>query len=174
MNDLVVSPSTSMLSIRCSSSAVPNVTDASAWVSPRWNSAEPWARGSRPTSMLIGRMVSRSRPSTRSPLSNTWARMARYSSSSTSAAMSFRLSGNSAASCSSTAWRSSFTLAARPTFALAPDELLDALLRHLERLQQFGLRYLERAPLHHVESLGRAAHDQVEAGDLELLERRVQ
>ncbi len=69
--------------------------------------------------MLIGRMVSRSRPSTRSPLSNTWARMARYSSSSTSAAMSFRLSGNSAASCSSTAWRSSFTLAARPTFAVA-------------------------------------------------------
>jgi hypothetical protein len=32
MNDFVVSPATSMLSIRCSSSDVPNVTLTSAWV----------------------------------------------------------------------------------------------------------------------------------------------
>ena len=32
------------------------------------NSAEPWVRGRTPVSMSIGRMVSRSRPSTRSPL----------------------------------------------------------------------------------------------------------
>ena len=37
----------------------------SACVSPRVNSAEPWARGSTPTSARIGRTVTRSRPSMR-------------------------------------------------------------------------------------------------------------
>ena len=44
------------------------MTTTSAWVSPRVKSADPWVRGRTPVSMLIGRMVSRSRPSTRSPL----------------------------------------------------------------------------------------------------------
>ncbi len=93
MNDLVVSPATSMLSIRCSSSAVPRVTETSAWVCPRVNSAEPWVRGSTPVSMVIGRMVSRSRPSTRSPFSSTCFRITRYSISSSSLPMSRAFSG---------------------------------------------------------------------------------
>jgi hypothetical protein len=36
--------------MRCSSSLVPSVVVTSAWVSPRVNSAEPWVRGSTPTS----------------------------------------------------------------------------------------------------------------------------
>ena len=38
--------------MRCSSSLVPSVTVTSAWVSPRVNSAEPWVRGSTPTSTI--------------------------------------------------------------------------------------------------------------------------
>ena len=41
------------------------VARARACVSPRWKRAEPWERGSRPTSALSWRMVSRSRPSQR-------------------------------------------------------------------------------------------------------------
>ncbi len=82
MNDLVVSPATSMLSIRCSSSVVPRVTETSAWVCPRVNTDDPWVRGSTPASIEIGRMVSRSRPSTRSLLSSTCFRITRYSMSS--------------------------------------------------------------------------------------------
>jgi hypothetical protein len=40
MNDLVVSCATSIESMRCSSRVVPSVTDTSAWVWPRVNSAE--------------------------------------------------------------------------------------------------------------------------------------
>ena len=36
--------------MNCSSSPVPSVATTSAWVSPRVNSAEPWVRGSTPTS----------------------------------------------------------------------------------------------------------------------------
>ena len=36
----------------CSSWPVPSVATTSAWVSPRVNSAEPWARGSTPTSAI--------------------------------------------------------------------------------------------------------------------------
>ena len=43
-------------SMRCSSSAVPRVAATSAWVSPRVKRAEPWARGSSPTSQVILRM----------------------------------------------------------------------------------------------------------------------
>ena len=43
MNFLKRSPSSA--SIFCSSDDVPSVTVASAWVSPRVNSAEPWVRG---------------------------------------------------------------------------------------------------------------------------------
>ena len=39
-----------------SSSDVPSVAATSACVSPRVKSAEPWARGSTPTSIVIGRM----------------------------------------------------------------------------------------------------------------------
>ena len=41
----------------CSSSPVPSVATTSACVSPRVNSAEPWARGRMPTSETIGRTV---------------------------------------------------------------------------------------------------------------------
>ena len=75
MNDLVVSFGTSMLSIRCSSSTLPSVVVTSACVWPRVNSAEPWTRGSTPTSQVIGRTVVPSRPSIRSPRSRTWLRI---------------------------------------------------------------------------------------------------
>ena len=41
----------SSISMRCSSSLVPSVAVTSACVSPRVNSAEPWVRGSMPTSI---------------------------------------------------------------------------------------------------------------------------
>ena len=41
----------------CSSSPVPSVATASAWVSPRVNSALPWVRGRMPTSQTIGLTV---------------------------------------------------------------------------------------------------------------------
>ena len=53
----------------CSSWPVPSVATTSAWVSPRVNSEEPWARGSTPTSATIGRTVLVSRPSMRLPVS---------------------------------------------------------------------------------------------------------
>ena len=43
----------------------------SAWVSPRVNRPEPWARGTSPTSTVIGRMSVRPRPSIRMPSSRT-------------------------------------------------------------------------------------------------------
>src|SRR5208283_896794 len=54
MNFLKRSPSSA--SIFCSSEEVPSVTVASAWVSPRVNTAEPCVRGSTCTSALICRM----------------------------------------------------------------------------------------------------------------------
>jgi len=44
MNDFVVSCATSIESMRCSSLTVPSVTDTSACVCPRVNSAEPCVR----------------------------------------------------------------------------------------------------------------------------------
>ena len=52
-------------SMRCSSSLVPSVAVTSACVSPRVNSAEPWVRGSTPTSTSILRTSSNLRPSGR-------------------------------------------------------------------------------------------------------------
>ena len=63
-----------MVSMRCTSDEGPSVATVSAWVSPRVNSAEPWARGSRPTSTVMGRMVSTSRPSMRTPSVSTSSR----------------------------------------------------------------------------------------------------
>ena len=59
------------LNMKAVSEILPRVTLTIAWVSPRWNSDEPCTRGSTPVSITIGRMVSRSRPSTRSPFSST-------------------------------------------------------------------------------------------------------
>ncbi len=58
----------------CSSSPVPSVATASACVSPRVNSAEPWARGRMPASATIGRTVLTSRPSMRVPVSRMFQR----------------------------------------------------------------------------------------------------
>ena len=66
--------------MNCSSSPVPSVATTSAWVSPRVNSAEPWVRGSMPTSATIGRTVFRSRPSMRVPLSRMSLRTIGFSS----------------------------------------------------------------------------------------------
>ena len=163
--------------------------------------------------MVMGRMVSRSRPSTRSPLSSTCLRMTRYSISSSSLAISRAFSGNSASSCATAfsltvltaptrlalspaliAWdiaasaaASIFALSAGSISALIheilvggpalsdqllldPDELADALLRHLERLEHLGLGDLQRAALDHDDRVGGAAHDEVDRGDLEVLE----
>ena len=98
MNDFVVSCATSIESMRCSSRVVPSVTDTSACVWPRVNSAEPCVRGSHPTSQVIGRTVSRSRPSTRSPADSTRSRIVLYSISSMTVTISRSLSGNSSAS----------------------------------------------------------------------------
>src|SRR4029453_15823126 len=59
--------SPSRASMICSSWPVPSVATTSAWVSPRVNSEEPWARGSTPTSATIGRTVLVSRASRRLP-----------------------------------------------------------------------------------------------------------
>ncbi len=48
---------------------MPSVATTRACVSPRVNSAEPWVRGSMPTSERIERTVFRSRPSMRRPVS---------------------------------------------------------------------------------------------------------
>ncbi len=61
-------------SMYCSSSPVPSVATTSACVSPRVNSAEPWARGRMPTSDRIGRTVFTSRPSMRMPVSRMFQR----------------------------------------------------------------------------------------------------
>ena len=68
-------------SMYCSSSPVPSVATTSACVSPRVNSAEPWVRGSTPTSATIGRTVLRSRPSMRLPVSRMFQRTILASSS---------------------------------------------------------------------------------------------
>ena len=60
-----LSPSYS--SMICASSDVPSVAVTSACVSPRVKSAEPWVRGRRPTSQVIGRIWSNPRPSSRLP-----------------------------------------------------------------------------------------------------------
>jgi hypothetical protein len=44
---------------------VPRVAVTSAWVSPRVKSAEPWVRGSVPTSIVMSRISSSARPSKR-------------------------------------------------------------------------------------------------------------
>ncbi len=72
MNRRYISPST--VSIFCWSSEVPSVTVTSACVSPRVNTAEPWTRGSTPTSDQIGRISSNLRPSSRTPFSSTSSR----------------------------------------------------------------------------------------------------
>ena len=73
----LVGPSSA--SMYCSSSPVPSVETTSAWVSPRVNSAEPWVRGSTPTSHLMGRTVTRSRPSMRCPVSRMLLRTMSFS-----------------------------------------------------------------------------------------------
>ena len=73
--------SPSSASMICSSCPVPSVATHSAWVSPRVNRAEPWARGSMPTSATIGRTVLVSRPSMRMPVSRMAARTTSASSS---------------------------------------------------------------------------------------------
>ena len=60
--------------MNCSSSPVPSVATTSACVSPRVNSDEPWARGSTPTWLSIGRTVFTSRPSMREPVSRMFQR----------------------------------------------------------------------------------------------------
>ena len=59
--------SSMMPSTRCSSAVVPRTVVTRAWVSPRWKIAEPWARGSSPTSHLIDRRSLGPRPSGRLP-----------------------------------------------------------------------------------------------------------
>ena len=64
----------------CSSWPVPSVAVTSAWVSPRVKSAEPWLRGSTPTSLSMARTWAVVRPSIRAPLSRIWPRTMSFSS----------------------------------------------------------------------------------------------
>ncbi|GJE02465.1 hypothetical protein GMJLKIPL_4414 [Methylobacterium isbiliense] len=84
--------------MNCSSSPVPSVATTSAWVSPRVNRAEPWARGITPTSETIGRTVRTSRPSMREPVSRMFQRTT-FDWASLKAALTF--SGSNLASPSS-------------------------------------------------------------------------
>ncbi len=61
------SPSSPIPSSLCTSSKVPSVTVARHWVSPRVKRAEPWVRGSIPTSMEMGLMSSKPLPSSLFP-----------------------------------------------------------------------------------------------------------
>ncbi len=98
MNFCRLSPSYS--SMIWASRLVPSVAETSACVSPRVNSAEPWVRGSRPTSIEIGRTSSSARPSKRLRVASTLSRrissssaeMARLACSRRSSSSSGRLS----------------------------------------------------------------------------------
>ena len=46
---------------------MPSVVKLSTWVSPRWNSPEPWAVGITPTRLISGRSWLVARPSMRTP-----------------------------------------------------------------------------------------------------------
>ena len=48
---------------------MPSVVTLTTWVSPRWNSAEPWVIGNRSISADSGRMSVTVRPSMRTPSS---------------------------------------------------------------------------------------------------------
>ena len=67
--------------MRCESRSVPSVAATSACVSPRVNSAEPWARGSTPFLISIWRTVRVSRPSMRGSPPRIWPRTMRASMS---------------------------------------------------------------------------------------------
>ncbi len=92
MNDFVVSPVSSIESMRCTSLAVPSVTATSACVWPRVKSAEPWARGRMPVSIVIGRTSFGLRPSTRSSGVEHLGAQSLYSMSPTRLPMSLVLS----------------------------------------------------------------------------------
>ena len=115
---MVVSRGTLMLSMRCSSDTVPSVVVTSAWVCPRVKRADPCVRGSIPASQVIGRTVFRSRPSTRSPWSSIWLRIARDSMSPNADLMSPILSGSSSPNCSTTAVRTVASACIRSAFSL--------------------------------------------------------
>ncbi len=63
----VCSLSPSYSSMIWASSEVPRVAVTRACVSPRVKSDEPWVRGRKPTSQVIGRIWEKSRPSSRLP-----------------------------------------------------------------------------------------------------------
>ncbi len=60
--------------MRCLLLDGPSVAMLSAWVCPRWKRPEPWVRGRKPTSTLIGLIVRVSRPSIRIPSLSTSSR----------------------------------------------------------------------------------------------------
>ena len=64
----------------CASRVVPRVAVTIACVSPRVNTAEPWARGRMPVCTEIGRTVSVARPSMRGSPSMTRRRTIDFSS----------------------------------------------------------------------------------------------
>ena len=57
---------------------------------------------------------------------------------------------------------------------LQRNQIADALLRHLEGVEQLLLGDLERAALHHVDRVLRPAHHEVDRRELELRERGIQ
>ncbi len=104
--------SPSSASITCSSWPVPSVATQKACVSPRVNSAEPWARGRMPTSATIGRTVLVSRPSIRSPVSRMALRTT-SASRSWNSDLPFSVSSPSIASASTILLRTASTLPCR-------------------------------------------------------------
>ena len=92
----------------CSSSDVPRVAETIAWVSPRVNRADPWARGSSPTSHSMGRISSPLRPSWRVPESVS-SRKAFLAASSKHTLAAVDFSGAAAASGANCATHAFFT-----------------------------------------------------------------
>ena len=80
---------------------MPRVVKLRTWVSPRWNSPEPWAVGIRPTRADSGRRSRVPRPSMRTPSFTMRWRTRCLVSDRTALAISFSRPGSSADSSSS-------------------------------------------------------------------------
>ena len=108
-----------MLSMICSSSAVPSVVTTRACVSPRVKSAEPCVLGRTSISHVIGRMSVADRPSVLTPLLAMEARMISCSMTSNRAFTGFTsVSARRSAKCESVSDLTALMAATRASFPL--------------------------------------------------------
>ena len=95
---------------------MPSVAATRAWVSPRVNSAEPWARGRYSTSDEMGRISFTLRPSTRMPFSTISRRTSAFSTFS-KASRTLGLSVSSAPTAATTSSNTASMALARASFS---------------------------------------------------------